>query len=157
MSALSLVAILALALLEGSLVALPRPAALAQLARLRSPAWAAALPGSILVGTFAPLWQRPFATAFAGLAAIVTPLLAIIAAASVARGRRHLIVAGVVVALGLALALGRRAELSASLVTAFGCMALGVALTRLIPPGWLFVGVAAMAGLDVLLLAIHVG
>jgi hypothetical protein len=156
-STLTLISLLALAVLEGSLVALPKPEALAGLERLRSPAWAAALPGSILIGTFAPLWQRPFATAFIALSAVVTPLLAVVAAAGVSRGPRNLLLAGVVVAFALALALGPRAELAASIVTAFGCMALGVALTRLIPRRWLYIGVVAMACLDVLLLAVHVG
>jgi hypothetical protein len=67
-SALSVVEIVGLAVLEGSLVELPKPDVLAELVKLRSPLWAAALPGSILIGTFAPLWERPFATAFAGVA-----------------------------------------------------------------------------------------
>lgn len=99
MSALSLTAVLGPGLLQGSLVALPRPAALAQLRRLRSPEWAAALPASILIGTFAPLWERPLATALVVLAAVVTPLLALLAAAHVARGRRHLLIAALVLAL----------------------------------------------------------
>ena len=119
--------------------------------------WAAALPGSILIGTFAPLWERPFATAFIALAAIVTPLLAIVAASSVASGPRRVWVSGVVLAVALTVAFGPRAELAASLVTAFGCMGLGVALTRLIPGRWLFVGIVAMAFVDMLLLALHVG
>jgi hypothetical protein len=156
-SASSVIAVVALAVLEGALVALPKPAALGRLARLRSPMWAAALPGSILIGTFAPLWERPSATAFIALAAIVTPLLAIVAASSVASGHRRVLVSGVVLAVALTLAFGPRAELAASLVTAFGCMALGVGLTRLIPGRWLFVGIIAMACVDVLLLALHVG
>jgi hypothetical protein len=52
-----------LALLQGALIALPRANALEPLARLRSPAWAAVLPGSIIVGTFAVRALPPAAKA----------------------------------------------------------------------------------------------
>ena len=95
------------------------------------------------------------ANARSGLSALATPLLALVAAAAVVRGRRHMMLGALALALVAALVLGR--ELSASIVTAFGCLTLGVALTRLIPRRWLLLGVVAMACLDVLLLAVHVG
>ena len=90
MSARDLVGVLALATLQGSLVALPTAATLTRLSRLRSPAWAAVLPGSILFGTFAPLWRPAAAFALVLLAAIATPPLALVAALGVGRGRRRL-------------------------------------------------------------------
>jgi hypothetical protein len=54
-------------------VALPRAGALARLARLRSPAWAALLLGAILIGTFPPLWQPCTATGLVLAAAVVWP------------------------------------------------------------------------------------
>ena len=85
--------------------------------------WAAALPGSILIGVFAPLWERPFATASIALAAMVTPLLAIVAASSVVSGQRRVLVSGIVLAVALTVAFGPRAELAAGLVTAFAAWA----------------------------------
>ena len=76
MSLSSFLAIIVLATIEGGLVALPRADALAQLHRLRSPAWAALLPGSILIGTFGPLAAPSMARALVVLAAVATPALA---------------------------------------------------------------------------------
>ena len=157
MSLVEVFALLALAILEGSLVALPRALALAPLARLQSPAWAATLPGFILTGTLVPLWHPGFASAIAVLSAVATPLMAVLAAATVARGRRPLLLATITIALGVTLILGVEGWLPASIVTAFGCMAVGVALVRLIPRPWLVAAVVATACLDAALLAMHVG
>jgi hypothetical protein len=155
-SALEVIAVLAMATLEGSLVALPRAGALARLSRLRSPAWALILPGVIVVGTFAPLWRPSLASALVVLAALATPLLALVAVVRVTSARCALLLTP---ALALALMLGRGpvGELSSSIVTAFGCLSLGVALTRLIPRRWLLGGVALMCFADVVLLAMGVG
>jgi hypothetical protein len=153
-----LIGIPAVATLQGLLVALPRARALAHLSGLRSPVWAAALPGSVLVGTFAPLWRPSLASALVVVAAIVTPLLAVVAAVEVARGRRALLLASVpTLALAVMLGHGEIDQLSSSLVTTAGCLSLGVGLTRLIPPRWLLVGVVLLCIVDVLLLSIGVG
>ena len=55
------------------------PSALERLARLRSPAWALAWPGSLVVGTFGVLALPPPATGLVLVAAIATPVLAAIA------------------------------------------------------------------------------
>jgi hypothetical protein len=147
-----------LAALECSLVALPRRGALAPLARLRSPLWATALPGSIVVGTFGPLWLPSFAHALVVLAAITVPLLAAVATLGVVRMRPAVLAAGVpALALGTLLASGTVHQLSMSMVTALGCLTVGVTLTRLVPPRWLLVGVALMAVLDALFLAVGIG
>jgi hypothetical protein len=157
-STLDLIAMLAIAALQGSLVALPRAGALPRLSRLRSPAWAAALPGSILFGTFGPLWRPSVASGLLALAALATPLLAVIAAAMVARGRRALLVpSALVLVLAAMLGHGPLAALSASIVTGFGCLSVGVALTRLIAPRWLLVGVVATCLVDVVLLTAGLG
>jgi hypothetical protein len=158
MSALEVIGVLALATLEGALVVLPTANTLARLTRLRSPAWAAVLPGSILIGTFAPLWRPSLAPALVLLAAVTTPLLAMVAAVEVRRGRWALVLTSALV-LGLALVLrgGPVGQLSASAVTGLGCLSAGVALTRLTPRRWLLVGVVLMCVVDVLLLASGAG
>jgi hypothetical protein len=158
MSAPDLIPVLALAVLEGSLVALPRADALARLSRLCSPAWAAVLPGSVLVGTFAPLWRPSLASELVRLAALATPLLAVLAAVGVAHGRRALLLTVALVLLTVsAIGSGTAGQLSSSIVTALGSLSVGIALTRLIPRRWLLVGVALMCLVDVLLLATGVG
>jgi hypothetical protein len=94
----------------------------------------------VIVGTFARLWQPSLASALVRLAALATPLLAILAAVGVARGRRALLLT---VALALltvtAIGSGPVSQLSSSIVTALGSLTVGVALTRLIPRRWLLV------------------
>ena len=48
-------AYVALATIQGGLVALPSPVTLDRLRRLRSPAWALAAPAAIVIGTFGVL------------------------------------------------------------------------------------------------------
>lgn len=66
-------------------MALPRENALGSLRRLRSPAWAVALPGGIVVGTFGPLGGHSFAVCLILLAALATPPLAAVAVLALAR------------------------------------------------------------------------
>jgi hypothetical protein len=154
----AMTAYLALASIQGALVALPRPVALGSLARLRSPMWALAAPGSLLVGTFGVLAEPSLATGLAILARVATPLLALIAVVGVVHGGRRAL-AFVPLALG-AVALtgtGIAQEVAASLLTALGCLTLGAAIVRLTPVRWLRLGILAMAALDVLLLATGIG
>lgn len=151
-------AVIALAMLEGALVALPRADALGPLRRLRSPAWAALLPGSILLGTFGPLALPSMAPALVVLAGVATPLLATVAVVAVARGPREaLLIATLALALAAALISGWEGQLSASMLTGLGCLALGSAVVRLIPPRWVLIGVLGMAAADLALLASGVG
>jgi hypothetical protein len=146
------------ALLQGALVALPRGNALGSLRRLRSPAWAATLPGCILVGTFAPLGVPSSALGMILLGALATPPLAIVAVLAVVRGPR---VAVVVLALAAALlaafAGGPGGQLSRTVLTALGALAVGAALARIIPSGWVLAGFTCMCALDVGLLAAGIG
>jgi hypothetical protein len=148
----------ALATIQGAIVALPHPAALERLGRLRSPAWALVAPGSILVGTFGILALPLVARGLAVLAQMATPVLAAIAVLAVVHGRQRRLLL-VPVALGAIAAggWGWPGELAASLLTALGCLTLGAALVRLTPARWLYLGVLGMAAVDVLLLAVGVG
>jgi hypothetical protein len=148
----------AVALLQGALVALPRHNALGSLQRLRSPAWAAVLPGAILIGTLAPLGAPPLALALIVIGTLATPPLAAIAALAVVRGPRAALVA-VAVAAGLLAMLpgGLGGDLSTTILTAFGALALGSALARLIPGSWVLAGFACMCAVDAALLLAGLG
>jgi len=146
------------ALLQGALVALPRGDALGSLQRLRSPAWAAVLPGAILVGTFGPLDVHSFALGMILLAGLATPPLVAVSVLGVVRGPRTAVVGLALVTGAVAtFAGGPSAQLSASLLTALGALALGAALARLIPAGWAFAGFTCMCAVDVALLAAGIG
>lgn len=139
-------------------MAVPRGNALAPLRRLRSPAWAAVLPGCIVVGTFAPLGAYSFALGMIVLALLATPPLAVVAVLGVVRGPRAapmllFLAAGVLVAV----AGGLPRELSATVITALGALALGTGLARLIPARWVLIGIACMCAVDIALLAVGVG
>ena len=151
-------AVIALATLEGALVALPRADALAPLGTLRSPAWAALLPGSIVAGTLIPLAVPSMALGLVLMAGIMTPPLAAVAILGVVRGPRiALMAAAAGLALTAALLSGWAGQISASALTALGCMALGTALSRLIPSRWFVLGVLGMCLADVALVASGVG
>jgi hypothetical protein len=151
-------AYVALAAIEGALVALPCPTALERLGRLRSPVWAVVPAGAIVFGTFGVLALPSLATGLALLAAIATPVLAAIAVVAVVHGR-HLRLLFVPLAMGLAAVLvsGWAGQLATSVLMALGCLTLGTALARLMPGPWLRVGVIAMGAVDVLLLVVGVG
>jgi hypothetical protein len=156
--------VLALAVLQGALVALPDASALARLRRLHSPAWALLPPGMILVGTFGVIGLPGTAVGLVTLAALATPLLAAMSALAVVRvpyalpGRRAALVSVIAALIALAvLAHGWVAELAAAVVTAAGCLALGVGIVRLIPGRWVPAGMLATAAVDAALLALGPG
>jgi hypothetical protein len=164
MSVATIGGILALAPLQGSLVALPDANALDRLRRFRSAAWALLLPGMILVGTFGVVGLPATAFGLMALAALATPPLAAVSALAVVRvpgalrGRRGALVAVIVTLTALAvLASGWVAEVTSSVITAVGSLALGVGIVRLIPRRWLPAGVLATAAVDVVLLAFGPG
>ncbi len=139
-------------------MAVPRGNALGSLRRLRSPAWAAVLPGCIVVGTFAPLGAYSLALGMIVLALLATPPLAIVAVLRVVRGPRVAAMlvfaaAGVLVAV----AGGLTRELSATVITALSALALGAGLARLIPARWVLLGFACMCMVDVALLVLGIG
>lgn len=139
-------------------MALPRRNALASLRRLRSPAWAAAFPVCIVVGTFGPLGEPWFALCMILLAALATPLLAAVGVLAVVRGPRAALVALALAAGVLAtFASGVSGQLSAAAVTALGALALGAAVARLVPARWVLAGVVCMCAVDIALLAAGFG
>jgi hypothetical protein len=153
-----IVAYCSLAVLQGVLVVLPRPAGSAVWSRLRSRGWALVLPGSLVVGTFGVLEVPHGATGLAMLADIATPVLVGLAVISVVRGPRRAWLGALPVLGASALALHSwPAALAASVLTALGCLTLGAALVRLTPLPWLAAGVAAMCIVDVTLLATGIG
>lgn len=152
------VGVAALALLEGALVALPRADAFEQLVRLRSPAWAAVLPGSIVVGTFGVQALPPMAVALVALAGVATPLLCAAAVIKVVRcSRPAMLSAALALAVVAMLLSGWAGALSASMLTGLGCLTVGVALVRLIPSRLMLIGVLSMCAVDVTLLALGAG
>jgi hypothetical protein len=158
MTVSELIAVVALALLEGALVALPKAHALDRLGRLRSPAWAAVLPGTIIVGTFGLLALPSMAPGLVLLASVATPLLAVLAVVLVARGQPSTVLpVALAVALAAVLTSGWLGQLSASTLTALGCLPLGAAIVRLTPGPWVPVGVLAMCAVDAALLALGIG
>jgi hypothetical protein len=158
MIAPSVGAAIAPALLQGALVALPRGNALRSLRRLRSPAWAATLPGSIVIGTFAPLGLPSAAVGMILLGTLATPPLAAVSALAVVRGPR---IAAIALALSVSLlamfGAGLSATLSATALTALGALAVGAALARLIPGRWMLAGFTCMCVVDVALLVTGIG
>jgi hypothetical protein len=139
-------------LLEGALVLLPRPAPFSRLARLRSPAWTALLPISIIVGTFYLLVAPGLASPTVLAAAVTTPLLAFIAVVAVVRARLAMLpVAAVAGALAI-WATGMSGHVGTGIITALACLTVGAALQRLIPGRWLMLGVVAMSVVDIALL-----
>lgn len=138
--------------LEGALVLLPRARTFPVLSRMRSPAWTALLPVSIVAGTFGLLLAPGLASPTVLAAAITTPLLALVAVLAVVRAR--LLVGLVAIAAGV-LAIGTDGlggHVGTGVVTALACLTVGAALQRLIPGRWLLLGVVAMSLVDIVLL-----
>jgi hypothetical protein len=146
-----------MALLQGSLVLMPRAAPFARLRRLRSPRWAVLLPGSIIFGTFGMLLVPSMAFGVVFLAAVTTPVLALMALLFVVRVRRLVLPIAVASGTLAALASGAGGRDGTSVITALACLTVGTALHRLIPGRWLLIGVLAMSTADVTLLGAGVG
>lgn len=151
--------ILALALLQGALVALPRQDALLRLTSLRSPIWALVLPGMIVVGTFGLVLVPSGAIDLLIVATFATPLLAALAAVAVIRKHLNWAAFLLTAAAGVCASLchGIVGQVAASLVTACGAMLVGAVIVRLLPGKWLLAGVGVMCLIDVLLMNFGVG
>jgi hypothetical protein len=91
------------------------------------------------------------------VAAVTTPLLAVVAIIAVARARLLLLPVAALAGALAVLATGLAGQLGAALVTALACLTIGAALQRLIPSRWLLAGVVAMSAADVVLLALGYG
>ena len=147
-----------LLLVQAGVVAAPRPVPrIPQLERFRGPAWALVPIGSIVVVVFAIRFVSDTATGLTYLALVAVPPLAAAALALAiggSPGRRGRIVASVgVTAVLFAVAWAWHhslaGEAAAALLSALSCVTLGVLLSAVAPPGWLKLGIVAMAAADV--------
>jgi hypothetical protein len=145
------------ATLQGAIVMLPRADPLRRLSRWRSPAWTVLLPGSIIVGTFGLLVLPGLALWVVLLAAVTTPVLALLAVLLVARARWAVLAIAAAGGTLAVLATGTGGRYGMSVMTALACVMVGTALQRLIPGRWLLIGVVAMSVADVVLLATGFG
>jgi uncharacterized membrane protein len=144
--------------LQAGVVAAPRPAPRFELVnRLRSRWWALIPVGSIVAVIFAIRFASGTATGLTYLALVAVPPLAAAALAWAARGPTkwpRARVGGAVAVAGLLFALAtlERSSLvgqgAAALLSALSCVTLGVLLAAVTPPGWLKVGIIAMAAAD---------
>jgi hypothetical protein len=136
---------------QAGVVAAPRVAPkIPQLERLRGPLWAAIPIVSIVGVIFAIRYMSGTATGLTYLALVSVPLLAAAALGWAARGSRPW---AALLAIPLfALAWWSRTSLvgegAAALLSALSCVTLGVLLATVTPPGWLKLGILAMAAAD---------
>ena len=149
------VSISVLAVVQASLVALPRAGSFPALARLRGPAWAVIPAASIGAVVFGLRAVAGAAQGITYLALVAVPVLAVAALAWVVHGHRPLL--GVLAAALFALAWADRGTLSgqsaALALTALSCVTLGALLAAVAPAGWLKLGIVAMAAVDTWLVA----
>jgi hypothetical protein len=139
-----------LSLLQALLVALPRPAALSALSRLRSGWWALWLPLPIAVVIGAIALDSASARFLTYLALVAVPPFAALALGLVIRGARPWFAVLAVPLFAIAWAaegtLGGNA--AATALTALACTSLGWLLACVVPPRWLKLGIFAMAAID---------
>lgn len=144
--------------LQASMVAAPRPAPrIALLERLRGPVWAVVPVASIVVVVFAIRFLSDTATALTYLALIAVPPLAAAALAWAVRSRRPVSHGRTAVSVAVTAALFAVAWVwhrslaggaAASILSALSCVTLAVLLAAVAPPGWLKLGIVAMAAAD---------
>jgi hypothetical protein len=143
--------IAALSLIQGALVALPRPLPGSELAGMHGRHWAAIPPLSVLAFVLiARTAERASAQALTYLALVAVPLLAVLALGWLTRSaspRRALAVAPLF-ALAWIDRGGLAGEAAALVLSALSCAALGSLLAAVTPPRWLGAGIVAMAATD---------
>jgi hypothetical protein len=143
--------IAALSVVQGALVALPRPLPGSELAGMRGRRWAAIPPLSVLAFVLiARAAERASAQALTYLALVGVPVLAVLALGWLtgsARPRRALAVAPLF-ALAWVDRGGLAGEAAALVLAALSCAALGSLLAAVTPPRWLGAGIVAMAVTD---------
>jgi hypothetical protein len=136
---------------QAGVVAAPRRAPkIERLQRLSGPGWALVPIGSIVGVIFAIRYASGTATGLTYLALVAVPLLAAAALGWASRGARPWLALAAIPL--FALAWGARTSLvgegAAALLSALSCVTLGVLLAAVTPPGWLKLGIIAMAGAD---------
>jgi hypothetical protein len=144
--------------LQAAVVAAPRPAPrIALFERLRGPVWAIVPVASIVVVVFAIRFLSDTATALTYLALVAVPPLAAAALAWGIRSRfpvsRERLAGSIAITAGLfAVAWIWHRSLAggaaAALLSALSCVTLAVLLAAVAPPGWLKLGIVAMAAAD---------
>jgi hypothetical protein len=144
--------------LQAGVVALPRPAPQVPFfERLRGPAWALIPVASIVVVVFAIRYVSDTATGLTYLAVVAVPPLAAGALAWAIRsrfpvGRERTATAIAITAALFAVAWIWHRSLAggaaAAVLSALSCVTLGVLLAAVAPPGWLKLGIIAMAVAD---------
>ncbi len=140
-----------LLVLQAGVVAAPSAAPrLAALSRLRGRGWALVPIGSVVVVIFAIRYVSDTATGLTYLALVAVPPLAALALGWAMRGARPLLAAAAIPLFAVAW-LDRHSlagEAAAALLSALSCVTLGVLLASVTPPGWLKLGIVAMAAGD---------
>jgi hypothetical protein len=142
----------AVLIVQAAVVAAPRrPPRVPWIERMSGPAWAAIPIVSIVGVIFAIRYVSSTATGLTWLALIAVPLLAALALGWAAHGGRWWL-APLFVPLFLLAWLDRTTlvgEGAATLLCALSCVSLGWLLAAVAPPGWLKLGILAMAAADV--------
>jgi hypothetical protein len=137
--------------LQAGVVAAPRSAPeIAALRRLRGRGWALVPIGSIVVVIFAIRYVSDTATGLTYLALVAVPPLAALALGWAMRGSRPP-AALVVVPLFLLAWLAKHSligEAAAAILSGLSCVTLGLLLRAVTPPGWMKLGIVAMAIAD---------
>jgi hypothetical protein len=143
--------------LQGAVVAAPRAAPqIPQLQRFRGRGWAVVPIASIVVVVFAIRYVSDTAIGLTYLALVAVPPLAAAALAWGIRGssatpRRiawSVCAAAVLFAIAWAFHRSLAGEAAAALLSALSCVTLAVLLAAVAPPGWLKLGIVAMAVAD---------
>lgn len=150
-----------LLLLQASMVAAPRtPPRWGWIRRVRGRAWAIIPLASIVGVIFTIRYVSDTAQGLTYVAVVAIPPLAAVALAWASRPEGRVSAARIVGAVVWAAALfaagtghGLVSQTSRSLLSALSCVTLGVLLAAVAPPGWLKLGIVAMAGADVWLVA----
>jgi hypothetical protein len=147
-----------LLLLQASMVAAPKASSqIEALRRFHSRGWALVPIASIVLVIFAIRFVPDTATGLSWLALIAVPILAAIALGWAMRGATPLAALAVVPLFVIAwVAKGSLARQAAEVILeGLSCVTLGVLLAAITPSSWLKVGILAMAGADVWLVAAH--
>jgi hypothetical protein len=152
------ISIAVLSVVQGAVVALPRPPRLPWLERLRGRRWAVIPPLSVIAVVFAVRRaESAGAQGLTYLALIAVPPLAALALGWLshgARSARALLVAPLF-ALAWADRGGLAGEGAAVILSALSCVALGALLAAVTPPRWLAAGIVGMAVADTALVVSH--
>jgi hypothetical protein len=137
--------------LQAGVVAAPRVAPrIAQLDRVSGRGWAIVPIASIVVVVFAIRFISDTATGLTYLALIAVPVLAAVGLGCAARGATPIAAVGAIPLFVLAWVAKTSlvGEAAGAVLSALSCVTLGVLLGAVTPPGWLKLGIIAMAGAD---------